>query len=84
MDARALRSAETDTPLDRAAILAWLREDAPQRLEELWRAADDARRRHVGDAVHLRGLIEICRTTACEPAGTVACGPPIARSSATA
>ena len=31
----------------------------PGRLEELWRRADDTRRQHVGDAVHLRGLIEI-------------------------
>ncbi|MFA4965417.1 MAG: [FeFe] hydrogenase H-cluster radical SAM maturase HydE [Thermoleophilia bacterium] len=45
--------------LDREGILSWLREDDPQRLEELWAAADDVRRRHVGDAVHLRGLIEI-------------------------
>ena len=40
-------------------ILAWLREDDPHRLELLWTAADDTRSRHVGDAVHLRGLIEI-------------------------
>ena len=46
--------------LDRAAILAWLREDDPARLEALWAAADETRRRHVGDEVHLRGLIEIC------------------------
>ncbi|NLE22741.1 MAG: [FeFe] hydrogenase H-cluster radical SAM maturase HydE [Actinobacteria bacterium] len=45
--------------LDRAAILAWLREDDPARLESLWAAADETRRRHVGDEVHLRGLIEI-------------------------
>jgi biotin synthase len=43
----------------RAEILAWLREDDPARLEELWAAADDTRRRCVGDEVHLRGLIEI-------------------------
>jgi biotin synthase len=40
-------------------IFAWLREDDPARLEILWAAADETRRRHVGDAVHLRGLIEI-------------------------
>ena len=45
--------------LDRNALLGWLREDDPERLEELWAAADETRRRHVGDAVHLRGLIEI-------------------------
>lgn len=40
------------------AIDAWLREDDPARLAELWAAADAARREEVGDAVHLRGLIE--------------------------
>jgi biotin synthase len=45
--------------LGRAEILAWLCEDDPARLDDLWQAADDTRRRFVGDAVHLRGLIEI-------------------------
>jgi 2-iminoacetate synthase len=45
--------------LDRAAILGWLREDDPSALETLWRAADRVRRIHVGEQVHLRGLIEI-------------------------
>jgi len=39
-------------------MLRWLREDDPARLEGLWSRADAARRRGVGDAVHLRGLIE--------------------------
>ncbi len=39
-------------------ILAWLREMDAARLQELWRQADETRRHHVGDAVHLRGLIE--------------------------
>jgi len=43
----------------REAILTWLREEDPARLELLWRAADETRRLHVGDEVHLRGLIEI-------------------------
>jgi len=50
--------------LSREDILGWLRESDPNRLGELWRAADAARRENVGDAVHLRGLIEwsnICR-----------------------
>ena len=47
------------TPLCRNDILHWLCEDDPVRLEELWRAADECRRQHVGDSVHLRGLIEI-------------------------
>jgi biotin synthase len=45
--------------LDRAEILGWLREEHPRRLEELWRRADESRQQHVGDAVHLRGLVEI-------------------------
>jgi len=40
-------------------ILRWLRETDEHRLEELWRTADRVRRDHVGDAVHLRGLIEL-------------------------
>lgn len=38
--------------------LRWLREEDPQRLEELWQRADELRRDHVGDEVHLRGLVE--------------------------
>jgi biotin synthase len=45
--------------LSREAILWWLRETDEARLEELWTAADEARRRYVGDAVHLRGLVEV-------------------------
>jgi biotin synthase len=45
--------------LTKNEILGWLRETDPQRLEELWRRADETRRTHVGDAVHLRGLVEI-------------------------
>lgn len=44
--------------MQRQAVLQWLR--APEdRLDELWAAADECRRAHVGDAVHLRGLVEI-------------------------
>ena len=42
-----------------AEIIRWLRETDAARLDELWRHADAVRREHVGDAVHLRGLIEI-------------------------
>ncbi len=45
--------------MDPSRILDWLLEDDPARLEELWRQADAVRREHVGDEVHLRGLIEI-------------------------
>ena len=61
------------TNLTPTEILAWLREEDPARLEELWRRADETRRRHVGDAVHLRGLVEISsRCTASAP--TAGCG----------
>ncbi|MDM7915664.1 MAG: [FeFe] hydrogenase H-cluster radical SAM maturase HydE [Candidatus Eisenbacteria bacterium] len=44
--------------LGRQEILLWLREEDPERLEILWDLADRVRREHVGDQVHLRGLIE--------------------------
>ncbi|HEX7571174.1 MAG TPA: [FeFe] hydrogenase H-cluster radical SAM maturase HydE [Verrucomicrobiae bacterium] len=47
------------TSPDKNEILGWLRENEPQRLEELWQRANETRRTHVGDAVHLRGLVEI-------------------------
>ncbi|MBU0692802.1 [FeFe] hydrogenase H-cluster radical SAM maturase HydE [bacterium] len=37
----------------------WLRETDSEKLKELWTAADETRKKHVGDEVHLRGLIEI-------------------------
>jgi biotin synthase len=45
--------------LSQEAVEWWLRETDEARLEELWAAADETRRRYVGDAVHLRGLVEI-------------------------
>jgi len=45
--------------LDRRDILGWLTEGRECRLEELWARADAVRRERVGEAVHLRGLIEI-------------------------
>ena len=45
--------------IERAEILAWLRETDPTRLSRLYRRADAVRREHVGDEVHLRGLVEI-------------------------
>ena len=45
--------------LSKSEILDWLREIRSSRLEQLYRQADRVRKEHVGDAVHLRGLIEI-------------------------
>jgi biotin synthase len=48
-----------NNPLTHRDIQGWLRETDPVRLEELWRCANATRREQVGDAVYLRGLIEI-------------------------
>ncbi|HEY1986751.1 MAG TPA: [FeFe] hydrogenase H-cluster radical SAM maturase HydE [Terracidiphilus sp.] len=45
--------------LGKLEIGEWLREDRPEQLQVLYDWADSTRRQHVGDAVHLRGLIEI-------------------------
>ncbi len=45
--------------LDHAAVKAWLSEKDPDALEALWQEADRVRKAHVGDDVHLRGLVEI-------------------------
>jgi biotin synthase len=52
--------------MEHGETLAWLREEDEASLQELWTRADSARREHVGDEVHLRGLVEIgncCRRT---------------------
>ena len=48
-----------NSPLTIKDILAWLREDNPERLKTLWGWANETRRLTVGDAIHLRGLVEI-------------------------
>ncbi len=40
-------------------IILQLRQQSAERLEQLWRQADQCRRQSVGDAVHLRGLVEL-------------------------
>ncbi len=45
--------------MNRDEILKWLRTTDQDRLEELWRTADETRKQNVGDEVHLRGLLEI-------------------------
>ena len=40
-------------------LLEWLHETDPARLQGLYARANAVRKQHVGDAVHLRGLIEI-------------------------
>jgi biotin synthase len=45
--------------MQRSEIKNWLKENDPQKLEKLWHMADSVRKENVGDAVHLRGLLEI-------------------------
>lgn len=45
--------------MNREEIRQWLFERAPGRLESLWRDADAVRAANVGDAVFLRGLVEV-------------------------
>ena len=45
--------------LSKSEILDWLRETSASQLQELYARADAVRKQNVGDAVHLRGLIEI-------------------------
>jgi biotin synthase len=40
-------------------VLTWLKEEEEWKLSFLWQEADRVRREHVGDEVHLRGLIEL-------------------------
>lgn len=40
-------------------VLQWLREDDPEKLDELFSLADQVRRENTGDGIHLRGLIEV-------------------------
>lgn len=45
--------------LSKPDLLEWLHESRTDRLQELYERANAVRKKHVGDAVHLRGLIEI-------------------------
>ena len=45
--------------MDKREMIRWLKEEREPELARLWEKADEARQRHVGDKVHLRGLIEI-------------------------
>jgi biotin synthase len=67
--------------LDRDAIRAWLTETDGAELDRLWRGADDVRRERVGDAVHLRGLVEISNYCVrhCTYCGIAACAGPLPR-----
>ncbi len=48
----------TEFQLEHADVKAWLLEQDRPALEQLWSEADAVRAAHVGDEVHLRGLIE--------------------------
>lgn len=62
------------TDMSESDIQAWLEETSPVVLDRLYAAANLTRQRHVGDEVHLRGLIEIsnCCTRRCAYCGIAA------------
>ncbi len=63
---RLIQKAAVEHNLSRAELVELLSDDS--RTEELYAAADAVRRKYVGDAVHLRALIEfsnICRNNCC-------------------
>ena len=45
--------------MEKHFILEWLRQQDESKLDELWQVADQIRKRYVGEAVHLRGLLEM-------------------------
>ena len=45
--------------MDKKQIIKWLKCEDETELEQLWQQADETRQGHVGDSVHLRGLLEI-------------------------
>jgi biotin synthase len=67
--------------MQRDEILHWLRETDENRLEELWARADAVRAEHVGNAIHLRGLIEVSNfcVRSCAYCGLSACAPGVER-----
>ncbi len=66
---------------DHDTIVGWLRERDPGALEQLWARADAVRSARVGDAVHLRGLVEVSNHCVrhCLYCGIRACSEGIAR-----
>ena len=67
--------------MHRDEILSLLMETDAARLAALWARADAVRRTHVGDAVHLRGLIEVSNICVrhCAYCGIAACAPGVER-----
>jgi biotin synthase len=66
--------------MDKQEIINWLTEQNTNKLEQLFVEADKVRKEHVGDEVHLRGLIEVsnhCRR------GCTYCGISVSNSSLT-
>lgn len=62
-------------------ILAWLRAEEDDDLDQLWAAADATRAANVGEEVHLRGLIEVSNVCqrSCAYCGIAACAPKVER-----
>jgi len=58
-NARQASAVSWPAAFDHQGLVNWLREEDPACLAILWQMADQVRREHVGDEVHLRGLVEI-------------------------
>lgn len=54
-----LGAGQSPFSLTREEVLTWLKEEEEWKLDFLWTEADRVREEHVGDEVHLRGLIEL-------------------------
>ena len=67
--------------ISREEILAWLREEERDRLAELYRRADAVRKAHVGEEVHLRGLVELSNhcVRRCAYCGIASTNPSVTR-----
>lgn len=52
--------------MNKVDIVEWLKCEDETKLESLWKQADEIRDKHVGNAVHLRGLLEISNICARE------------------
>lgn len=50
---------DLDEEMNKTDILKWLKEQDVRELEKLWDTSETVRAQNVGDAVHLRGLVEI-------------------------
>lgn len=73
--------ARKEVSMNKQEIIGWLRCEDEEKLHDLWRRADSVRRDHVGNEVHLRGLLEISNICArdCHYCGIRSCNDTLER-----